>query len=77
MSKVILAILLAAMCFGFQEGTAESCDNYRSTVHKCMCSKAMMACKMPGDRPQPDYKCKTYCRPEACRCSGPGCTSRK
>jgi len=77
--KLLLLVMLAVLCFGFQEGTASSCNNYHGTApaHRCACAKAMMECRTPGSHAQPDAKCKTYCEPTHCHCSGPGCTSRK
>ena len=76
--KLFLLVAVAILCCGFQapEGTAPSCDNHLATIHKCACAKAMMACKMPGMEAKPDAKCRTYCSPERCSCSGPGCASR-
>lgn len=73
-----LGFVLTVLCCGFQapEGKDASCNNYRSTLHKCACAKAMMECRMPGMHAEPDSKCKTFCKPEACSCSGPGCASR-
>lgn len=84
--KAVGLIGIAALCMGFQApddeeqrlpGQPDRCNNYAATVHKCACSRAMMACRTPGDRAKPNASCSTYCRPSACSCSGPNCTSRK
>ncbi len=79
MRLLILISVLASGMLAFQvpEGAAESCDNNHSNAHKCECLRAMSECKMPGDKAEPDMKCKTYCRRERCFCAGPSCTSRK
>ena len=86
--KVLLLVAAVALCCGFQSpddeeqrlpGQPDRCDNGRATIHKCQCSRAMMECKVPGMRPSPDIgenRCLTTCRPKACGCAGPGCTSR-
>lgn len=82
--KVLLLVAAVALCCAFQQpddeeqrlpGQPDRCDNAAATVHKCMCSRAMMECKVPGMRAKPNAACKTYCRQSACSCSGPGCTS--
>lgn len=87
--KVLLLVAAVAICCGFQQpddgeeqripGQPDTCNNYAASVHKCSCSRAMMACRLPGERPSPDVgenRCLTTCRPKACKCSGPRCTSR-
>lgn len=77
--KITALFLLVVVSYGFQpEGTAASCNNYRSTAasHRCMCAKAMMCGRDGHGSSAPDAKCKTFCRPEACGCVGP-CSSRK
>ncbi len=78
--KIALLILFTTLAFGFQEddsneGQAASCDNYKATIHKCMCARAMMCGRNGHGSAEPDMKCSTYCRPKACGCIGP-CTSR-
>ncbi len=84
----LLFLPLVLFLFGFQEPYDEenqpaqpsTCNNYVSNVHKCMCSRAMMACKLPGEQISPDQgenRCLTTCRPKACMCKGPACTSRR
>lgn len=77
MIRLVLLVVLAAMAFGFQEpeGTAVSCNNFRLTLHKCACAKAKMCGRGGHGSAEPDNKCKTFCRPQACSCIGP-CTSR-
>ncbi len=80
MRLFLLAVVLAGGLLGFQaqpEGTDASCNNNHANAHKCACARAMQACKLPGDKAEPDSMCKTFCRPKACTCSGPSCTSRK
>lgn len=83
-----LLITAATLCMGFQESDEESrlpgqpdtCNNSVFTLHKCHCSRASMACSRPGEKANPDQgpnKCLTTCRPKACGCHGPGCTSRR
>lgn len=51
-----------------------SCDNYHKTApaHRCSCNRATECPN--GEKRAEDPKCKTYCRPEACKCLHP-CTS--
>lgn len=86
--RLALLVTFAALCFGFQEsdeeqrlpGQPETCNNFRGMSHPCRCARAMMRCAMPGDHANPDAgpnKCLTTCRPKSCKCSGPGCASRR
>ena len=78
--KTAVFIGLASLCFAFQEpepqeGQPATCNNYKNTVHKCMCDRAMMCGRGGTGSVEPDSKCLTTCRPKACLCLGP-CTSR-
>lgn len=82
MNKAILLVLLAAMSFGFQEPAPnETCNNYRTTVHKCACGRAKMCGRGGHGSGDPDAflegpgKCKMSCKKDQCKCVSP-CTSR-
>ncbi len=53
-----------------------SCNNHAKTEseHRCACRRAT-ECPDGEEHPE-DSKCKTYCRPSACRCLNP-CTTHR
>lgn len=75
--------LLCVQLLGFQEPTgSEHCDNFKATVHKCACGRAMICSRDGHGSGDPDAyldgpnKCQKACRKDLCSCVGP-CTSRK
>jgi hypothetical protein len=50
----------------------DMCDNSFKNEHPCTCNHADDMCTYPNSTPS--YKCKTYCRPKACKCVN-SCTS--
>ncbi len=71
---VATPLLLLSQAEDPHEGQPASCDNFRGTVpsHRCTCNRATEC--PTGEHREEDRKCKTYCRPEACKCLHP-CTS--
>jgi len=64
------------------EGTATSCDNYRTTPegHRCHCARDKQECEgktlpEPDADVEMDKTCKTYCKTQNCHCAGHGCRS--
>ena len=53
------------------ESGPASCSNAKSEVHKCACIRTDLC------GTEPDKKCQTYCRPEACKCKKASCNSMK
>lgn len=47
----------------------KACDNVSDNPHKCDCERAQHDCD-PNNQ-YASQKCKTYCRPEACKCANP------
>ena len=50
-------------------GQPKTCDNVSDNPHKCECERAQHDCD-PNNQ-YASQKCKTYCRPEACKCANP------
>lgn len=61
---------LALVLVAFQnEESAERCDNFKATVHKCACHKATNEdCNEPP--PEEDRSCKHWSKPDLCKCIG-------
>lgn len=65
-----------------QEGQYAACDNAggkdsQHYAHSCTCARAKQECQ-PGDgqeQQEPTSECKTYCKPDNCKCVGMGCSA--
>jgi hypothetical protein len=71
MKALLLATLLSVPVFMPQDHSEQpaSCDNVSDNPHKCECERAQRDCD--PDNQYVSQKCKTYCRPEACKCANP------
>ena len=69
MRMLLLAALLTLPMARPQDhsGQPKSCDNLAENTHKCECERAQQDCD--PDNQYASQKCKTYCRPEACKCA--------
>jgi hypothetical protein len=50
------------------EAQPEVCSNLASEPHPCECLHAKPMCDGTDSQEITGAKCKTYCRPKACRC---------
>jgi hypothetical protein len=62
-----------------REGAATQCDNdtesgKRGVDHKCACERTETPCKTKPDDVAMSGKCKTYCKPEHCKCTNEKCS---
>jgi hypothetical protein len=71
MRMLLLAALLSLPLALPQDhsGQPKSCDNVSDNPHKCECERAQRDCD-PHNQTA-GQKCKTYCRPDACKCVNP------
>jgi len=71
MKALLLAVLFSIPLYAPQDhsGQPATCDNVSDNPHKCECERGQQDCDQNNQ--QPSQKCKTYCRPEACKCANP------
>lgn len=68
--RILLVIALLSMPLYLPQdhsGQPASCDNVSDNPHKCECERAQQDCD-PNNQ-SAGQKCKTYCRPDACKCA--------
>lgn len=69
LSLLTIAGALQAIPQDEHKNQPKACDNVSDNPHKCDCERAEHECD-PNNQ-YASQKCKTYCRPEACKCANP------